>query len=553
MPSCDGVREKLHRNNEGWEWELTSAGKRQITGPALALAASPSKKMTNTIRSAALRTCRSLESLQSTARRSVVAGLTSGLALCAAFNPSLHAASWTSLTIDAFSSSGFRSTALAHLPDGRFVYGVAGQVFVQDAFGAAGKNIVPAGALALDPSFLAVRDATTALVGQGGYAATSNVFTFNPSSPAAGVNPAPLASPQNYTGVYWKSPTTAIEGWLVGGGNAVAGFNNVVFISLDGTKTGPITQTISTYSGGIATDAAGNLYTATYELDEFYEPTADADKVLKFPASLVEAAIQSVISGTPAPIPVSSASFVFKFDGTSNIAVDSVGRVWATGYAVNHVQVFDPATQTMARLVPQHGAFPPGTDVLYTVRSFTRSGTGYLAFLAQDEYGGAGTSVYTGHAPDLSIDIPHADQWRAQHFGVANLTLDTSSATWGPNADPDRDGVPNLVEYACGTSPVAPGIAPITPSVQAGVLGFTFIRDPLNTDLAYIVEVSDSLTPGGWQEVARSSAGAPTVSSGIGAGSVSEVAVASRFRVTVTDTAAGAHHFARLRLILTPP
>jgi hypothetical protein len=496
--------------------------------------------------------------------------------LCLAISGSLthhaRAASWTSFAIDTLTSTYFRTTALAHLPDGRFVYGVSGQLFVQKDFipgaitdGAVWKGVSTSAILptVIDPSFIAVRDAFNAIVGQGGYLPPSNVYTFDPSPVAPALVSAPLVSspnepPQNYTGVYWKSPTSLLEGWLVSGTNwLVAGSNppayvhNVVFISLDGTKTGPVTATISTYSGGIAVDAAGNLYAATYEIDENWEPTADANRILKFSGAHVEAAIQAVIAGSPAPIPVSSSAFVFRFDSTSNIAVDSLGRVWATGYAVNRLQVFDPATQTMSRIVPQHGPFPTGTDVLYTLGHFTRSAVGNVSFLAQDENGNAGTNVYAGYAADSSIVIPRMDQWRAQHFGVHNLTLAKQENVWGPEGDPDRDGAANLIEYAGGTSPNIPDASSITCGVSGGALQLSFIRDPLNTDLIYAVEVSSTLAAGGWVEIARSTAGAPTVN--LGPGSVSEIAEGARFRVTVTDSVSTVPKFARLRAILLPP
>ena len=194
--------------------------------------------------------------------------------------------------------------------------------------------------------------------------------------------------------------------------------------------------------------------------------------------------------------------------------MDSLGRVWATGYAVNHLQVFDPATQTMSRIVPVHGSFPPGTDVLYTLGHFTRSGAGYLSFLAQDENGNAGTNVFSGYAPDSTIVIPRIDKWRAQHFGVHNLTLAARSSLWGADVDSDHDGLVNLLEYAGGSSPNSPDTSPITCAVQGGALQFSFVRDPLNTDLTYAVEVSATLAPADWQEIARSTNGAATISSG---------------------------------------
>lgn len=479
------------------------------------------------------------------------------LFLGASMVPQAKALPWSWLEIDSFNTTAFRTTAMAHLPDGRFLYGVSGQLHLQDAFGLAAKTTISTAAIlpqVLDPSLIAVKNADHALVGQGGFGAVSSVFSFDPTPPTPGPANPPLASPQNYAGVYWKSPTSALEGWLIGGGNGDLSANNVIFVSLDGSKSGPVTGAISTFSGGIAVDADGNLYAATYEIDfDTFQPTADADRVLKFSAPLVEAAIQAVIAGSPAPVSISSSTFVYKFDGTSSIAVDSTGRIWATGYAVNHLQVFDPVTQSMTRIVPDHGSFPGGTDILYTVRDFMRSGTGYVAFLAQDEYGNSGTKVYKGWLPCSAVVIPRIEQWRAQQFGVHNLTLATQSAMWGPSADPDRDGVVNLLEYAAGTSPNFADASPVSCNAQAGALRFSFIRDPLNTDLTYVVEVSGSLSGGSWQEIARSTGGAITVSSGAGAAGISEVPEGSRIRVSVLDPVAGASRFARLRVVLNLP
>ena len=66
-----------------------------------------------------------------------------------------------------------------------------------------------------------------------------------------------------------------------------------------------------------------------------------------------------------------------------------------------------------------------------------------------------------------------------------------------PDADPDGDGLTNLMEYALGAFPEAPsGSADRLPGVQAqpdGDLRFTYRRQMAATDLEYRVEVSDDL------------------------------------------------------------
>lgn len=78
-----------------------------------------------------------------------------------------------------------------------------------------------------------------------------------------------------------------------------------------------------------------------------------------------------------------------------------------------------------------------------------------------------------------------------------------------PAADPDGDGAVNLLEYATGADPRAPGASPVSVVVRDGRLALVFPRvaDPL---LIYTVEGVDDLT-GVWQTVAT--AGNPSAGS----------------------------------------
>ncbi len=70
-----------------------------------------------------------------------------------------------------------------------------------------------------------------------------------------------------------------------------------------------------------------------------------------------------------------------------------------------------------------------------------------------------------------------------------------------PQADPDGDGMPNLLEYALGSSPSTPSPAALPrPSQTNGHLALTFDRvtDPL---LTYLVEATDSLSGGAWTTI----------------------------------------------------
>lgn len=135
------------------------------------------------------------------------------------------------------------------------------------------------------------------------------------------------------------------------------------------------------------------------------------------------------------------------------------------------------------------------------------------------------------------------EDWRAGHFGSAS-----NSGVGADDADPDGDGLVNLLEYALGGNPQLNDAAAILPSVAgdgAGRNRFTFVRDPAKTDISYSVQVSDTMGPGTWVTLARSVGGATTVPV-TGAHAVSESGL-SPVEVTVTDAAVNpARRFYRL-------
>jgi hypothetical protein len=127
---------------------------------------------------------------------------------------------WQSLEIGTLQSTGGFGMTFASLPDGRFVLGQQQKVFVQDAFGAAASTEMAANGVTFDPSFVAVRHGTAALMGQGGsFGAVTSLHPFDPTSPTAGTGgirpafpPACRAMPLS-TGIppppHWKAGSSA--------------------------------------------------------------------------------------------------------------------------------------------------------------------------------------------------------------------------------------------------------------------------------------------------------------------------------------------------------
>ncbi len=111
-------------------------------------------------------------------------------------------------------------------------------------------------------------------------------------------------------------------------------------------------------------------------------------------------------------------------------------------------------------------------------------------------YGDLGATTVT----TLTIAEPPFQAWQFAHFGATANT----PAIAGDNADPDADGIPNLVEYFQGTIPAAHAdTAPqAIAETLAGIpsLSLTFTRDPARTELTYTAQTSTDLIT--WTPVA---------------------------------------------------
>lgn len=98
-------------------------------------------------------------------------------------------------------------------------------------------------------------------------------------------------------------------------------------------------------------------------------------------------------------------------------------------------------------------------------------------------------------AHDLFTATLSYDAWRARHFSTIELA---DAHTSGDDADPDSDGLPNLLEYASGTDPRTPSDAPrliASSRVPGGESGWllTYRRLLLEHEVDYALEVSEDL------------------------------------------------------------
>lgn len=378
-----------------------------------------------------------------------------------AFASAAFSQDWTSLKVGELANFSFSH---AFLPDGRFLFGTEGKVFVQDAFGAAAKTqVLNSTNILLDPSFVAARSDTQALVGGGGYLGPSGVYLFNPSSPGTTLVTPALTTLQNYNAVFWKHPTSSREGWIIGGANA--GFSsNLTFVSIDGTFVGNLTSALSDYSGGLAVDATGNIFVSLAGPD-----AATNNKVIKFTADQIDTAAQAVLSGTPAPLAVTAATSVFTADASGALAVDAAGHLWITGYQIGHIQAYDPATGVTRRVLPDHPALAGAFGApAYSVKVFTKDAAEYVSFLVNDSFYSTDSDLLIGYRPSAELEIRSAQITTASQSSKeeetktipVTVTLSSADAaaisvpvTLSGTAIKDADyttNFPETIEFAAG-------------------------------------------------------------------------------------------------------
>jgi len=84
------------------------------------------------------------------------------------------------------------------------------------------------------------------------------------------------------------------------------------------------------------------------------------------------------------------------------------------------------------------------------------------------------------------------ESWKLQNFGLPTIAGAFTSGTFADLADPDGDGVSNLLEYAFGGNPSSALSAPLpTSQISNLTLQITFTR--ARSDLTYVVQGSNDL------------------------------------------------------------
>jgi len=245
---------------------------------------------------------------------------------------------------------------------------------------------------------------------------------------------------------------------------------------------------------------------------------------------------------------------VAEFDGTSagspggelHAAADgSILGLATTGGPANAGAVFRYAPGSglslLATFTGSDGA-SPGTAA--TVDGAGLAFTGGLA-MADDGtiYGtAAGGGTSGGGVLFRIVDDSPLALWKTTHLGAPNAP-DTG--------DPDSDGLPNLLEYALGSSPNVPNSPPpvsLGSFVDGKSLSLLVPRDPSRNDITLTVEASATLAPP-WTPLATSVKGAAFSGIGYVSGETTGNALKSVLIRDTSTTSNAPRRFIRLRAI----
>lgn len=281
-----------------------------------------------------------------------------------------------------------------------------------------------------------------------------------------------------------------------------------------------------TFTPAAAGARTGALHVASNDADENpFDITLTGTGVAAVPEIAVE---------QPAGSDLTDGSAIIDFGGlpvggevTRVFTVRNVGTANLTGVAVtvlggnaaNFIRVTDPASTVI-----------PGGSTTFSIK-FTPDAVATFS---------ATMRIASNDANENPFDIffigeglTPTQAWLQSYFGSTSGTGDAA-----PTADPNKNGIPNLVEYALGGDPVGAGAgtdilpdASINPTAHCVEFSLTRYLD--RTDITLTVQAADSLS-GPWTNLARSVNGAPFTVLASGA-VVSETGTGATRSVTVCD------------------
>ena len=98
-------------------------------------------------------------------------------------------------------------------------------------------------------------------------------------------------------------------------------------------------------------------------------------------------------------------------------------------------------------------------------------------------------------------NVPASYPVTKSHWSTLHQTPGHSASDFADAADPDQDGIPNLMEYAMGTHPLEQNTEQVSMSHSAGAIAIQYPEVATRSDVSLVPETSVSLEAPGWSTV----------------------------------------------------
>ncbi|MDZ4402135.1 MBG domain-containing protein [Prosthecobacter sp.] len=265
-----------------------------------------------------------------------------------------------------------------------------------------------------------------------------------------------------------------------------------------------------TYDGSSTAPTNAGSYAVVGTIDDaIYEGTNGGTLVIaKAAATVTPGNLAQAYDGSPKPASAttnpSGLTVNFTYDGSATAPTNVgsyavVGTISDTNYTGSGngtlVIAKGTATITLGSLAQAYDGSPKPASATTTPAGLTVDLTYDGSATAPSAYGSYVVAAtisdanYNGTAGGtLTISGQTASNWRSEHFSPAEITAGLAA----DDADPDGDGLKNLVEYALGMDPLSRTPA-LTPTLDANGLTLTFTRPKALPGVTYAAESSDGL------------------------------------------------------------
>jgi hypothetical protein len=288
------------------------------------------------------------------------------------------------------------------------------------------------------------------------------------------------------------------------------------------STTGSATGDGATWSSRTGTSnwttAGGDLAPTTLTTVEGYLAAVDVKKTFPSTAALVAAAKTAVANGTPLDLAILSPDtesgpvnnytrfhsdeasdtakrpkLTLTYGANPNLPTVSAGPAPANLASATPAALVGSATNAATVLWSQVSGPSPvvfaSASSAATQVTFSQAGNYVLRLAAENASGKTSADLTVTVAANPAV---FSDWQQLQWPGVADPSVT------GPLADPDLDGLPNLVEFALGLPPGTPSIQPLSLQVVPPSLVVTYARSRHALGVNTFVEWSDLLTANSW-------------------------------------------------------